>query len=233
MCRRQRIHRPSHKLLGRLCPVLSRGQAAVPRGALGWLHLCGHLALLECADWDAAAFLDLNALPLSPLANPGDVNGGATPTAGRTPDRAVDPPGVRGALPQCPAQLIALRGTEVDLVYRAVQAEADRAGRLAAVDVVNEQRLNSLGREAILISSSEGKRAGAALNKLPVSHADPRRVIPAVCNVFARRPGRHRRVHSRGAWHVVTPCLQRGSRLVTPALKRSRDIAEYDRPALS
>jgi hypothetical protein len=59
------------------------------------------------------------------------------------------------------AQFVAVRGAEVDLVFRAVQAEADGAGRLAAVEVVNEQRLNSLGYEWILIPSGEGKHAAA------------------------------------------------------------------------
>jgi hypothetical protein len=36
---------------------------------------------------------------------------------------------------------------EIDLVFRAVQAEADDAGRLAAVEVINEQHLNSLSHE--------------------------------------------------------------------------------------
>jgi hypothetical protein len=64
---------------------------------------------------------------------------------------------VREVLPQCLAELVTVRGAEVDLVFRAVKAEADGAGRLAAVDVINEQRLNSLGREMILIPSDEGK----------------------------------------------------------------------------
>jgi hypothetical protein len=54
---------------------------------------------------------------------------------------------VREVLLQCLAELVVVRGAEVDLVFRAVQAEADGAGRLAAVEVVNEQGLNSLGHE--------------------------------------------------------------------------------------
>jgi hypothetical protein len=33
-----------------------------------------------------------------------------------------------------------LSGAQIDLVIRAVHAEADGAGRLAAVEVINEQR---------------------------------------------------------------------------------------------
>src|ERR1700733_8310811 len=57
------------------------------------------------------------------------------------------------------AQLAAVGGAEVDLVFRAIEPEADGAGRLAAVEVINEQRLNSLSHEMILIPSGEGKRA--------------------------------------------------------------------------
>jgi hypothetical protein len=57
------------------------------------------------------------------------------------------------------AELVAVRGAEVDFVFRAVEAEPDGSGRLAAVEVIDEQRLNLLSHEIILIPSREGKRA--------------------------------------------------------------------------
>src|SRR3984957_11976908 len=136
------------------------------------LRPCGRLVLLDDVGRDTAAVLDRDALPLGPLADPGGVDGAAVaPAAGRAPGRAAGPPGVREVLPQCLAQLVAVRGAEVDLVFRAVQAEADGAGRLAAVEVINEQRLNSLSHEKIIIPSGEGKRpaalAVAARTKIP------------------------------------------------------------------
>jgi hypothetical protein len=108
----------------------------------------GRLVLLDDAGRDAAAVLDLDALLPGPLADLGGVDGGAAaPGAGCGPGRAAGPPGVREVLLQCLAELVVVRGAEVDLVFRAVQAEADGAGRLAAVEVVNEQGLNSLGHE--------------------------------------------------------------------------------------
>ena len=107
----------------------------------------GRLVLLDDVGRDAAAVLDLDALPLGPLADLGGVDGGAAPRRPRAALLAVPPapPGVREVLPQCLAQFVAVRGAEVDLVFRAVQAEADGAGRLAAVEVINEQRLNLSG----------------------------------------------------------------------------------------
>ena len=105
----------------------------------GCLRPCGRLVALDDVGRDTAAVLDLDALPLGPLADLGGVDGGAASAAGRAPGRAAGPPGVRAVQLQCLAQLVAVRGAEVDLVFRPVQAEADGAGRLAAVEVVNEQ----------------------------------------------------------------------------------------------
>jgi hypothetical protein len=55
---------------------------------------------------------------------------------------------VREVQLECLAELVAVRGPEVDLVFRAVQAEADGAGRLAAVEVINEHPQPSSGQEA-------------------------------------------------------------------------------------
>jgi hypothetical protein len=40
--------------------------------------------------------------------------------------------------------------------YSAVQAETHGTGGLAAIEVINEQRLNSLSHEMVLIPSGEG-----------------------------------------------------------------------------
>jgi hypothetical protein len=113
------------------------------------------------AGRDTAAVLDLDALSLGPLADLGSVDGGAAaPDAGSAPGRAAGPPGVREVPLSRLAQLVAVRRAEVDLVFRAVQAEADGAGRLPAVEVINEQRLNSLSHEMTPIPSGEGKRHG-------------------------------------------------------------------------
>src|SRR6202042_3138439 len=101
------------------------------RAPLSCLHPCGRLVLLDDAGRDTAAVLDLDALPLGPLADLCGVDGGAAaPGARRAPGRAASPPGVRQVVPQCLAQLVAVRRAEVDLVFRAVQAEADGAVRL-------------------------------------------------------------------------------------------------------
>ena len=47
------------------------------------------------------------------------------------------------------AQFVAVRAAKVNLVVRAVEAEAHRAVRRTAVDVVNEERLNPLGHELL------------------------------------------------------------------------------------
>jgi hypothetical protein len=71
----------------------------ISRGPLRCLHLCGRLVLLEDVGRDAAAVLDLDALPLGPLADLGGVDGGAdAPAAGRVLGRAAGPPGVREVL---------------------------------------------------------------------------------------------------------------------------------------
>ncbi len=83
------------------------------------------------------------------------------------------------------AQLVAVRGAEVDLVFHAVEAEADGAVRLAAIEVINEQRLNSLKA-----------CSRAAPNQLPTSHVPTRAsAIPAVCDASA------------ACLHVVTALL--------------------------
>ena len=97
-----------------------------------------------------------DALLLGPLADLGVIDG-VTPTADCVPGRAAGPAGVREVLRQCAAELVAVRGAEVDFVFRAVEAEADGSGCLAAVEVIDKQRLNFPGHEMILIPSGEGK----------------------------------------------------------------------------
>src|SRR6202034_3216469 len=103
----------------------SRSPAAITRAPLRCLRPCSGLVLLDDVGRDTAAVLDLDALPLGPLADLGGVDGGAaSPAAGRAPARAAGPPGMREVLLQRVAQLVAVRGAEVDLVFRAVEAEA-------------------------------------------------------------------------------------------------------------
>src|SRR6202034_4274235 len=136
----------------RLCSVASPSPAAMSRGAAGGLCSCGRLVLLDDVGRDAPAVLDVDALLFGPLADLGGVDGGAAaPGAGRAPGGAAGPPGVREVLLQRRTELVVVRGAEVDLVFCAVEAEADSAGRLTAVEVVNEQGLNFLGHEQILI----------------------------------------------------------------------------------
>ena len=100
--------------------------AAALRVSLGPLRPCGRLVPLEDAGRDTAAVLHLDALLLGPLADLGAVDGSATALdTGRGPGRAADPAGVREVLLQYLAEVVAVRRAEVDLVFRAVQAEAD------------------------------------------------------------------------------------------------------------
>ncbi len=82
--------------------------------------------------------------------------------------------------------------------FRAVQAEADGAGRLAAVEVINEQRLNSLSHEMTVIPSGDGKHT-AVLRLTSYRPVMPMpalaSAIPAACNASAARR------------HVVTALL--------------------------
>jgi hypothetical protein len=75
---------------------------------------------VSSAGGDAAAVLDLDALLFGPLADLGGVDGAAAPGAGCAPGGAAGPPGVRQVLLQFPAELVIVRGAEVDLVFRAV-----------------------------------------------------------------------------------------------------------------
>jgi len=94
------------------------------------------------------AVLDVVAVPLGPFADLGGVDGGsAAEAAWRAAGGAAYLAAVLDVLPERLAQLIGVLAAEVNLVVRAVQAEPDRAVRRAAVDVVNEERLNPLGHE--------------------------------------------------------------------------------------
>ena len=137
------------KTLRRSCPVSSRrpgGDSARDRyGAYA------PVAVLYCSTTPAGTRpRSLTSMPC-PLAHSRTlaVSTVALPRRARAVLLAV-PPARRACARyslQCLAELVAVRGAEVDLVFRAVQAEADGAGRLAAVEVINQQRLNSLGHE--------------------------------------------------------------------------------------
>src|ERR1700735_3402314 len=106
------------------------------------------LAFLDQIGGDAAAVLYVVAVPLGPLADLRGVDAITTAAAAPSaPGGAADLATVLDVLSERLAQLIAVLAAEVDLVVRAVQPEADRAIRRAAVDVVNEECLNPLSHE--------------------------------------------------------------------------------------
>ena len=70
----------------------------------------------------------------------------AATAAGSAPGLA-DLAAVLDVLAERRAQLIAVLAAEVNLVFSAVKAETDRAIGGAAVEVINEERLNALSHE--------------------------------------------------------------------------------------
>jgi hypothetical protein len=119
LCRRQRAHRPVHQVPGRFCPSPQGARQRFRGAPLRPLHPCSRLVLLDDIGRDTAAVLDLDALPLGPLADLGGVDGAAAaPAAGRAPGRAAGPPGVREVLPQSLPQLVAVRSISYSVPSR-------------------------------------------------------------------------------------------------------------------
>jgi hypothetical protein len=83
---------------------------------------------------------------LGPLAGLGGFHSCAAPGANCALGSAAGPSGVREELPQRLSELVVVRGAEVDLVFGAVQVDADGAGRLAALEVVRQAGSESLGQ---------------------------------------------------------------------------------------
>ena len=107
--------------------------------------LAGRLVLGDDLGRDPAALFDLKPLRLGPGAHLGVTDaaaGGLAPGLPCPPGGAGDPAARLDVAGQGRPQLLSVLGAQVDLVVRSVQPEKDRAFRLTAVDVIDEERLN-------------------------------------------------------------------------------------------
>ena len=99
------------------------------------------------------AVFHLDALRLSPLPDLGGIQPAAwcpARAAGRPAGATAGPPPSPYVGRQRVTQLPGMLGVQVDLVLRAVQSEADRALRGAAIQVVDEQGLR-LSRDHLVL----------------------------------------------------------------------------------
>jgi len=96
------------------------------------------------------AVLDVVPVPPRPRADSHRVHrtGPAATASARSACRPADLAGMLDVLPQRGAQFVAVLAAQVDFIGSAVEGETDGALGLAAIDVVNEQRLDSLRHTA-------------------------------------------------------------------------------------
>jgi len=130
------------------------------------------------------------------------------------------------------AELVTVRGAEVDFVTRVVQAEADGAGRLAAVEVIDKQCLDFLDHEMITIPSGEGKPVTAAAPDLFRGESSLHPDDPAGSQCLRRRPGRIVTYTGCGTQALSTQPGAAGTR-TTSRRTRKRRLADRWNCALS
>jgi hypothetical protein len=123
-------------------------EAAVPQRAdVADSLLSGCLAvLLHDVTRDPAAVLDLDALLPGPFTDLVRVNGTGSAAAAGGPPGAAGLAAVRNVGRQGLVQFFTVRDAQIDLVVGAVETEAGSAFGLAAVDIVDEERLYLLGQ---------------------------------------------------------------------------------------
>ena len=140
-----------------------------------------------------AAVLHFDALGLGPFAYLGGVQPACrTPAraAGRPPGSAAGPPGRTHVAGQGIPQLLRVPGVQVDLVFRAVQAETDGSLGGTAVKVIDEQGLYFLSRGRSSLSLISGALVHAVQAGQAYRHAGGfSRCRPAPADAA---PGRNR-----------------------------------------
>jgi hypothetical protein len=94
------------------------------------------------------------ALPLADISGVQAASRRAASAAGRSPAIGSRPPGRTRVLGQYVPQCQGMLRTQVDLVLRAVQSEADGTLSFAAVDIVDEQNLNLLRHDYPIIRTA-------------------------------------------------------------------------------
>jgi len=150
--RQQRTRRTTHRGIdeGQIVAqfrLQERGIIAFWRQAVVPLLLSGGIAVSSHdTGRHPAPLLDVDALLLGPRANRVGIDGARAPPAGAAgPARAAELAGMRNVLLQSGTQFLAVRRAKVDLVLGAVQAEADGALGLTAVNVIDVESLYLLG----------------------------------------------------------------------------------------
>lgn len=122
-----------------------------PDGMTG-LCTCRSAVLLDDISWYPAALLDVDVLLPGPGSHRGRINGVGTAADAvwRTASSAAHLAAVLNVLGERRAQFFAVVCAQVNLVFGAVKSEVDGAFGLAAVEVVDKQRLNLLGHGLLL-----------------------------------------------------------------------------------